>query len=158
VRFLACCLFIVFVGSSCTEPNKLSLLDGSVRSASGDITVSGRVGVLRLLPGDCFLAGADEIEAVDAVPCSDDHQAEVFAIFDLADTEWPGTAAVAQVTKNGCLDRFRGATGHVFDPVLMAITGFAPSEHSWKDDRRVLCVVAAHDLAPVNGRVTRRSE
>jgi hypothetical protein len=40
----------------------------------------------------------------------------------------------------------------------MAITGFAPSERSWKDDRRVLCVVAAHDLAPVNGRVTRRSE
>ena len=113
VRFLACCLFIVCVGFGCSEPNKLSLLDSSVRSPSGDITVAGSVGVLRLVPGDCFLVGADEIETVDAVPCAEDHQAEVFAIFDLADTEWPGAAAVAQVAKSGCLDRFRNATGHV---------------------------------------------
>jgi len=157
VRFLACCWFIVFVGFGCSEPAKLSLLDSSVRSPSGDITAAGSVGVLRLVPGDCFLVGPDEIEAVDAVPCDEDHQAEVFAIFDLADTDWPGAAAVAQVAKTGCLDRFRNATGHVFDPVHMAITGYAPSERSWKEDRKVLCVVTAHNLALVRGQVTHRS-
>ena len=157
MRFLLCCLVTVFVGSGCGEPDKLSLRDSSVRSPSGDIAVAGRVGVLRLLPGDCFLLGADEIEEVDAVPCDEDHQAEVFAVFDLADTEWPGAAAVAQVTKSGCLDRFRNATGHVFDPVHMAITGYAPSERSWKEDRRVLCVVTAHDVSLVRGQVTRQS-
>lgn len=154
---MLCCLVTVFVGSGCGEPDKLSLRDSSVRSPSGDIAVAGRVGVLRLLPGDCFLVGADEIEEVDAVPCDEDHQAEVFAVFDLADTEWPGAAAVAQVTKSGCLDRFRNATGHVFDPVHMAITGYAPSERSWKEDRRVLCVVTAHDVSLVRGQVTRQS-
>ena len=157
MRFLACCLFIVCVGFGCSEPNKLSLLDSSVRSPSGDITVAGSVGVLRLVPGDCFLVGADEIETVDAVPCAEDHQAEVFAIFDLADTEWPGAAAVAQVAKSGCLDRFRNATGHVFDPVHMAITGYAPSERSWKEARRLLCVVPAHDVALVRGQVSQQS-
>ena len=157
MRFLLCCLVTVFVGSGCGEPDKLSLRDSSVRSPSGDIAVAGRVGVLRLLPGDCFLVGADEIEEVAAVPCDEDHQAEVFAVFDLAATEWPGAAAVAQVTKSGCLDRFRNATGHVFDPVHMAITGYAPSERSWKEDRRVLCVVTAHDVSLVRGQVTRQS-
>jgi hypothetical protein len=45
----------------------------------------------------------------------------------------------------------------VFDPVHMAITGYAPSERSWKEDRRVLCVVTAHDVALVRGQVTQQS-
>ena len=157
MRFATCCLIILCIGFGCSEPDKLSLLDGSIRSPSGQITTGGSVGVLRLSPGDCFLLGADEIEGVDAVPCADDHQAEVFAIFDLAATEWPGAASIAQIAKSGCLDRFRNATGHVFDPVHMAITGYAPSERSWKDDRRVLCVLTAHNSGLVRGQVTRRS-
>jgi hypothetical protein len=39
----------------------------------------------------------------------------------------------------------------------MAITGYAPSERSWKEDRKVLCVVTAHNLALVRGQVTHRS-
>ena len=105
--------------------------------------------------GDGCILGADESETVDAVPCEVDHNAEVFAIFELANTEWPGGRAVARVAESGCIDRFRGATGHVFDPVHVAITGYAPSERSWDDARKVLCVVTAHDLGFVRGRVTK---
>ncbi|MEC9474220.1 MAG: septum formation family protein [Actinomycetota bacterium] len=155
MKFLFCLLFLLLVGTGCDTSEELSLVDDSVRGPSGDIEVGGRVGVLRLTPGDCFLLGPDEIEAVDAVPCEHGHVAEVFAVFDLAESDWPGAAAVAQIAKSGCLDRFRNATGHKFDPVHMAITGYAPNEHSWSDDRRVLCVVTAHDLSFVKGRVTR---
>jgi len=157
VRFIACCFIVLCVGFGCSESDKLSLLDGSTRDASGEIVTSGRVGVLRLLPGDCFLIAADEIEAVDAVPCAEKHQAEVFSIFDLADTKWPGASLVAQIAKSSCLDRFQSATGRPFDPALMTITGYAPSEESWVDDRRVLCVVTAHNLGLVRGKITLRS-
>ena len=157
MRFITCCFIILCIGFGCSESDKLSLLDGSTRDASGEITTGGRVGVLRLLPGDCFFIAADEIEAVDAVPCTEEHQAEVFSIFDLVETKWPGASSVAQIAKSGCLDRFQSATGRSFDPVLMTITGYAPSEESWVDDRRVLCVVAAHDFGLVRGQVTLRS-
>ena len=157
MRFIACCFIVLCVGFGCSESDKLSLLDGSTRDASGEIVTSGRVGVLRLLPGDCFLIAADEIEAVDAVPCAEKHQAEVFSIFNLADTKWPGASLVAQIAKSSCLDRFQSATGRPFDPALMTITGYAPSEESWVDDRRVLCVVTAHNLGLVRGKITLRS-
>ena len=111
--------------------------------------------MLQLKPGDCFILGIDEIETVDAVPCGDVHNAEVFSILELAPTDWPGSQAIAQVTEKGCVDRFRSATGHPFDPVHVAITGYGPSERSWGDDRKVLCVVTTHDLGSVRGRVTR---
>ena len=148
-------LLIMLTVTGCAGSVPVSLDDDSVRDSSGHITIGGDVGVLRLLAGDCFILGADEIEIVDAVPCEVDHDAEVFAIFELANTEWPGGRAVARVAESGCVDRFRGATGHVFDPVHVAITGYAPSERSWDDDRKVLCVVAAHDLGFVRGRVTK---
>tara|TARA_Y100001970_G_scaffold190687_1_gene231927 strand:- start:8568 stop:9035 length:468 start_codon:yes stop_codon:yes gene_type:complete len=155
VRLFSFLLIALLLGTGCGENTDPSLIDDSVRNESGDIEAAGQVGVLRLLPGDCFQLGDDEIEFVDAVPCEDEHIAEVFAVFDLADSDWPGAAAVSQIAKSGCLDRFRTATGHNFDPVHMAITGYAPSERSWIDDKRVLCVVTAHDFSLVKGRVTR---
>ncbi len=155
MRLFSFLLIALLLGTGCGENTDPSLIDDSVRNESGDIEAAGQVGVLRLLPGDCFQLGDDEIEFVDAVPCEDEHIAEVFAVFDLADSDWPGAAAVSQIAKSGCLDRFRTATGHNFDPVHMAITGYAPSERSWIDDKRVLCVVTAHDFSLVKGRVTR---
>ncbi len=155
MKFAVTALCALLGAAGCASAVGVSLDDQSVRDSSGRITVGGEVGVLRLIPGDCFVLGTDEIETVDAVPCEDDHNAEVFAILELADTDWPGNKSVAQVAETGCIDRFRIATGHVFDPVHVAITGYAPSEQSWRDDRKVLCVVTAHDLGSVRGRATK---
>ena len=155
MRFFSFLSIALLLGTGCGGSSEPSLADGSIRNEYGNIETAGQVGVLRLVPGYCFQLGDDEIEFVDAVPCEDEHIAEVFAVFDLADSDWPGAAAVSQIAKSGCLDRFRTATGHNFDPVHMAITGYAPSERSWVDDKRVLCVVTAHDLSLVRGRVTR---
>ena len=155
MKFVIATLCAVLVVAGCATTSPDSFDDHSVRDLSGRITAGGEVGVLRLIPGDCFILAGNEIETVDAVPCEEDHNAEVFAVLDLVDTEWPGTQVVAQVAENGCVDRFRAATGHVFDPVHVAITAYAPSEQSWDDDRKVLCVVTTHDLGSVRGRVTK---
>ena len=155
MKFTAAALCVLLGVAGCATDQSASLDDQSVRDSSGRITIGGEVGVLRLMPGDCFILGTDEIEVVDAVPCEDAHNAEVFSILELASTHWPGSRAVAQVAEKGCVDRFRSATGHAFDPVHVAITGYAPSEQSWDDDRKVLCVVTNHDLGSVRGRVTR---
>ena len=155
MRLFACLSLTLLFGAGCSENSQLALVDNSIRNELGAIESAGQVGVLRLLPGDCFQLGDEEIESVDAVPCEEKHVAEVFAVFDLANSNWPGAGAVSQLAKSGCLDRFRSATGHNFDPVHMAITGYAPSEDSWSDDKRVLCVVTTHDLGYVKGRLTR---
>ena len=155
MKFAVTALCALLGVAGCASTESASLSDQSVRDSSGRITIGGEVGVLQLKPGDCFILGIDEIETVDAVPCGDVHNAEVFSILELAPTDWPGSQAIAQVAEKGCVDRFRSATGHPFDPVHVAITGYAPSERSWGDDRKVLCVVTTHDLGSVRGRVTK---
>ena len=53
--------------TGCAGSVPVSLDDDSVRDSSGHITIGGDVGVLRLLAGDCFILGADEIETVEDV-------------------------------------------------------------------------------------------
>ena len=93
MRFFSFLSIALLLGTGCGGSSEPSLADGSIRNEFGDIETAGQVGALRLVPGDCIQLGDDEIEFVDAVPCEDEHIAEVFGVFDLADSDWPGAAA-----------------------------------------------------------------
>ena len=146
---------LVIALSACADGVATSFIEEAKRDESGLITEPGQVGVLRLEPGDCFFFDGDDIESVAAVPCADQHEAEVFSIFDLGDGDWPGANAVEQVAINSCLARFRPATGIDFDPTQLGVTGLAPSESSWSDDRTVICVLTAQNSGLLSGRLSR---
>lgn len=140
---------------ACAGDARPALDDSSTRDDFGRIVEAGQVGVLRLQPGDCFVAGANQIEAVAAVPCATDHDSEVIAVFDMADIAWPGATAVETAARSGCLERFESATGFVIDPSVAELTAYAPTHSSWADDRSVICVALSPNGSMIRGGLTR---
>jgi hypothetical protein len=141
--------------SACSGEERPALDDLSVRDEFGRIVEEGQVGVLRLRPGDCFIAGANQIESVTAIPCAADHDSEVVAIFDMADSTWPGATAVETAARTGCIERFESATGFVIDPSIAELTAYAPTHASWVNDRSIICVALSPDGSMIRGGLTR---
>ncbi len=154
-RVIGGALGLMVILASCSDSSRPALQDDSTRDEFGRIVEPGRVGVLRLQPGDCFVAGADEIEAVSAVPCVDEHDSEVLAVFDLPDAAWPGANAVQTAAREGCLDRFEAATGYAYDAAVTELTAYAPTHISWADDRSVICVGLSPDGSLIRGGLSR---
>jgi hypothetical protein len=115
------------------------------RNDVGEITAAGSVGAFEIRVGDCFNDEAfqsSEIEEIPAVPCSEPHDNEVYAAFDLTGEKWPGEPKVEELADQGCLERFAAAIGKRYDDSVLAYTTITPTEGSWDqvDDREVLCV------------------
>jgi hypothetical protein len=94
--------------------------------------------------GDCFDDEAfetTEISEVPAVPCSQAHDNEVYAVFDIVG-EWPGEEQVEELAHEGCYERFARAIGKTYEDSMIAFTTLYPTEGSWtqRDDREVICV------------------
>jgi len=137
--------------------------DETTRDATGAIVESGGVGAFRLQVGDCFnTPGATEdptdtfeVQSVEGVPCTESHDSEVFALFDLAggpDAPYPGDQAAFDAGAVGCLDRFSGYVGESYEAsTRWDATLFYPSQGSWDDadDREVVCIVVPLDGSPV---------
>ena len=136
---------------ACGAGARPALSDASTRDDFGRVVQAGQVGVLRLQPGDCFAASGDQIESVIAVPCANDHDAEVVAVFSMVDSAWPGATEVEAVARDGCLERFESATGFPYDASIAKLTAYAPTHISWSDDRSVICVALSADGSMVRG-------
>jgi hypothetical protein len=114
------------------------------RNAAGEITGAGAVSAFEMRVGDCFddeAFAATEISEIPAVPCSQPHDNEVYAVFDISG-EWPGDERVEELAYEGCMERFAGAIGKTYEDSVIDYTPIYPTEGSWKqrDDREVLCV------------------
>lgn len=107
--------------------------------------------------GDCFQSpeSSTEVAELDKVDCDEPHDNEVFAIFDLDDGDFPGTADVERLAQEGCTERFEryvGAPSETTDLGLFAIT---PNRRTWEGagDREVICAAFALDGDDLEGSV-----
>ncbi|MFT7649284.1 MAG: hypothetical protein ACI8Y4_004045 [Candidatus Poriferisodalaceae bacterium] len=147
-------LAVIVVAGCSTRTEAASRRDDSTRNEDGFIVSSGQIGILELRPGDCFQAwGVGAVEMVDAVPCREEHDRQVVATFDLAESGWPGITQVSEASIARCLARFRDATTTGYDPTVTALTALAPTESSWADDRSVLCIVESATDERLRGSV-----
>lgn len=129
------------------------------RDDSGEIVGEGDVGVMELRVGDCF-NDPDDLEEVvydvDAVPCTEAHDNEVFAVQSLAGAFssdlFPGDDPLWEYSYSQC-------SGPVFDsyvgtPYLdssLEVFTFTPTEKPWGEgDREYLCVLYRLDSTPMN--------
>ena len=116
----------------------LAVTGGVDRDGSGRITASGSVSVFDVRDGDC-LNGVREAEqlSVDAVPCSEPHAAEAYAVFLLDGDAWPGLDRVQGEAEQGCGRRVPTGDGPEFE-----VFYYHPTEQTWeaRDDREVVCV------------------
>jgi hypothetical protein len=128
------------------------------RNDAGEITAAGSVGAFEVRVGDCFNDEAfeeSEISEIPAVPCTEPHDNEVYAAFDLADGKWPGEEEVDELADQGCLDRFQSVIGKGYEDSVLEYTTIYPTEGSWKqvDDREVLCVAYHMDAEKLTATV-----
>lgn len=145
---------LLFVGcSSASEQD-------ATRDESGEVAENEDIGVFRLRQGDCLIMpgdgiAGDEVETLEATPCSDPHNGEVLAIVTVdgdGDAPYPGDAAISAEAEAGCLGAFETVTGTSFmDDLEWDMTFLSPTADSWDalDDREIVCIVL-----PLDGGMT----
>lgn len=106
------------------------------------------VGANSLVPGDCIQDLANDggtVERLPVVPCEAEHEAEVYATFDVPDGDWPGEDVVTEQSQDGCAERLASFPEADDDPETTAFYLF-PTEASWADgDRKVICMAFYRD-------------
>ena len=120
----------------------------------GQITAAGDGDVYSLHVGDCLLADpgdfdstATEDTSVDAVPvtpCSDPHDAEIYAETMLPAGKYPGDDAVGEQADDYCDAQFTALTGLSYEHATsLDFSEYTPTEDGWNadGDRLVQCVL-----------------
>lgn len=120
------------------------------RDASGAIVDAGNVDAFTIRMGDCFdntrsLASdeAGEVSSLPGVPCSEPHDNEVYAVFDVSYDSFPGDEMMSERAFDACLERFSNFVGNAYEDSVLDITALYPSSQSWSmhGDREVVCAV-----------------
>jgi hypothetical protein len=108
--------------------------------------------VFGLRPGECVKSGANALN-VTVVSCATAHDAEVFAVFSLPDTAWPGTSAVQQNAGNGCASRLSGYLNPALATADLTQEYVYPNKTAWQaGERTVVCEIRAAS-GPLTGSV-----
>jgi hypothetical protein len=125
----------------------LAHLGNATRSpATGQITHSGNLNAFSLAVGDCFdnPPGATSLTSVTAIPCSQAHNAQIYAKFSLPGSilSYPGNTALTRTATNGC-----NARASILDKSKitssMTIRLLIPLAQSWLDGQRTAtCMIA----------------
>ena len=104
--------------------------------------------VFSLEVGQCFNdpEETDEISDVAIVDCAETHNNEVYHLFDIPGDDFPGRAAISDISTEGCIDAFESFVGTSYATSDFGIFPISPTEDSWDraDDREVVC--ALYDL------------
>ena len=126
-----------------------SVMTQADRDASGAIVDSGNVDAFAMRLGDCFdntsaLASetGGQVSMLPGVPCSEPHDNEVYAIFDVDYDAFPGDEPMAELAFDQCLAHFQEFVGLAYEASVLDITALYPSAASWaQDDREVICAI-----------------
>lgn len=115
------------------------------RDASGVITQSVEgADVFALVVGDCTgdIAEGGVLTELDAVPCTEPHEAEAYASIDMDEGDYPGDETVQAQADEACLAEFETFVGLPYDDSELFSTYLTPTEESWAEgDREILCFV-----------------
>ena len=115
------------------------------RDSSGAIVGEGTVDAFHVRIGDCFDdtdAYADEVSSLPGVPCSEPHDNEAYAVFDVSITDYPGEDAMVELANNSCVDRFESFVGMDYESSSLDVVTMFPTVESWsQNDREVVCAV-----------------
>lgn len=116
------------------------------RDESGAIVGGGSVDAFEMQVGDCFddsYSFGDEVSNLPGIPCSEPHDNETFAVFDLSLTSYPDNEdAMAEIAHDSCVERFDSFVGRDYQSSALDIVTLYPTHNSWsQNDREVVCAV-----------------
>jgi Septum formation len=124
-----------FIYSAATEAD---------RDGTGTIVDEGSVNAFEVRVGDCFDDSGDstEITSLPGVPCSEPHDNEAFAVFDVTIATYPAGDGMWDLATNSCMERFESFVGKDYESSSLDIFTLYPTSESWKqNDREVVCAV-----------------
>ena len=120
--------------------------------ATGGVTHAGSLNVFSLAVGDCFNnpPGATSLTTVTAIPCSQAHNAQIYAKFDVSGSvvSYPGDAALTRIASNGCNARV-GILDKSKITNSMTIRFLFPLSASWLDGQRTVACMIANPTANI---------
>ena len=109
------------------------------RDESGSIVSEGQIDVFAMRAGDCFNdpqelidseTGIAEFQDVAGIPCSEPHDNEVYAVFDVSFNTFPGDGPMFEVATDECLTRFEDFVGRSYDESILDIFPIYPNDDS----------------------------
>lgn len=109
--------------------------------------------VFDLKVGDCLDEPAgSEIFDVNRVDCSEPHDSELYATFDLTGDSYPGASTVEAAAIDGCLEAFEPYVGREFATSRLDVWWLEPSTESWSEgDREIACMLSEPDGSDMTG-------
>jgi hypothetical protein len=128
----------------------------------GDVDV---VDVGEVAVEDCLtpVGGDLMVESVELIDCDEPHEAEVFAQFDVDESElpdgdgpdgWPGGAEITWYAQDECQQRFADAVGESYWDSPHDLKVITPSFSTWDlGDRAITCLVVGADGEDLVGSV-----
>jgi hypothetical protein len=141
-------IFVLIVGFVAYE-----YFDDADRDESGNIVSSGDLSVGSMRVGDCFndspgLAETAETGAITtmtelaALPCSEPHDNEIYAVFDLALEIFPGDEEIIGLAQDECVEHFESFVGISYEESILYVFNLAPVAEGWtQGDREVACAL-----------------
>jgi len=114
------------------------------RDDSGAIVGQGSLDAFEVRLGDCFNDPdyeVDELSNLPGVPCTEPHDNEAFAVFDLTLSSYP-EYDIADISEASCVDRFEAYVGRDYESSSLDVVTMYPSQESWAEsDREVVCAI-----------------
>jgi hypothetical protein len=99
--------------------------------------------VFSLRAGECINSSPNGL-SVTLLSCAVPHDAEVFAMFGLTGTSWPGSPAVQAEASNGCMSRFASYVNPQLATAALNQEYVFPDQQAWQAGvRTVVCEVSA---------------
>jgi hypothetical protein len=100
--------------------------------------------VFSLRAGQCLDSGANGISGVHVLSCAQAHDAEVFATFRVAGPRYPGSAALQQRARQGCVSRLSSYLNPQLSATSLAQSYVYPGAGAWSaGERTVVCTVSS---------------
>lgn len=127
------------------------------RDGGGEISSGGTLAISDLRVGDCFdFEEGDEISQVDARPCTDAHQYELFHIATwTASGDYPTEEAMMTFVGDECVPAFDRYVGASYLSSQLNFVQFTPVEAGWREGDRVFqCAL----VDPMNPELTESLE
>jgi hypothetical protein len=125
------------------------------RDGSGAIIDAGSVDAFNVEIGDCFDdTSFDEVSSLPGVPCSQPHDNEAYAVFDVSLDSYPDVDAMSELANGSCVERFEGFVGRDYESSSLDVIAMYPTPESWsQNDREVVCAVYDMEAVKLTGSV-----
>lgn len=115
------------------------------RDDGGTIVGEGNIDAFHMRVGDCFDESSsfgEEVSEVPGVPCSQPHDYETYAVFDVSLDSFSSEESMGVTAYDSCLERFDAFVGLDYENSVLEIVTLNPTAESWEQgDREVVCAL-----------------